>query len=480
MTATIPPDSTPLAATSKPIPQAKGWPVLGNALAFRRDSVGFLEQSWRQLGDLYGVNVGGRRFMILSDPELTRQILIEGKHIFKRSNRFDGGTRLTLALGHSLLTTDGEPWLIRRRMMQPIFHRQRLQAMGAMMVAAGVQMLERWQEAGADTIYLDQEMKLVTLDIINRTMFSTDFVAASEYVAPAVEEGVRYVLKYFDNPFALPRHWPTPANRRFARNFATLDAYLYGIIRQRRAALEGQTGADAQPADLLDMLIAARDEETGEGMTDAQVRNEVATVFAAGHDTTASGLTWAWYALSQHPAVLHKLQAEVDRVLGGRTPTIADLPNLPYTQQVFEETLRLFPPIPYTVRLAYEATTLGGYAFAKDAAVLLAIYNMHRHPDYWERPEEFWPERFAAGAQPKKQNPAYLPFLSGQHQCVGYHFALMEGTLLLAMMAQHYALTLAPGQQIVRDRSLALWPRGGMKMQLSKRPSHNGSAVSRS
>ena len=248
----------------------------------------------------------------------------------------------------------------------------------------------------------------------------------------------------------------------FHQSLAALDEYLYGIIRSRRIS-------DEHPGDLLDMLLSARDEDTGESMNDEQIRNEIATIYGAGHETTAVALTWAWFALHQHPEALKKLQEELDRVLQGRMPSVSDLPHLPYTQAVFEETLRKFPPVPMTVRVAYEDTQVGEYAYPRGTVAAISIYNIHHHPDYWEEPNRFSPERFLPENKEKLNRLAYIPFLAGPHLCIGNNFALQEGPLLLAMMAQRYDLKLVPGQEIIRDVAVTMRPKYGLIVQREKR-----------
>jgi len=217
------------------------------------------------------------------------------------------------------------------------------------------------------------------------------------------------------------------------------------------------------------MLLEARDEDTGKGMTDQEVRNEVATIYGAGHETTALALTWTWYALSQNPEALRKLQAEVDTVLQGRAPTFADLPSLPFTLATLEESMRLFPPVPFTARMAYAPLTLGEYALPQGAFVGIAINNIHRHPDFWEDPEAFKPERFLPENRAKVNKNAYIPFLTGPHVCIGNTFALMEGQLLLAMLAQRYEMALVPGQRIFKEQTITMRPKYGVRMALKRR-----------
>ncbi len=448
---------------TQPVPSVKGLPFLGNMLEFRRDPVEALYNAWKQAGDMFTINVGPRTFWIISDPKLAQEMLIEQKNVFQRPRMVHGGTILAYLLGTSVLTIDGEPWLNRRRMMQPIFHKQRIQAMGDTMLAAGQDMLQRWDEKPAgQPMNLNEELRLVTLDVINRTMFSTDVLPEVSKVGHSVEVGVHYVTNRTQSLVQIPENWPTPANRRFAQSQAALDEYLYRIIRQRRSS-------DQHPGDLLDMLLEARDEETGEGLDDEQVRNEVATVYGAGHETTSVALTWTWFALNHNPKVLKNLQEELDRVLGDRPPAVSDLPNLPYTQAIFEETLRVYPPVPMTFRVAEEATRLGEYAIPQGAFTGVAIYNIHHHPDYWEEPQRFMPERFLPENKEKLNRLAYVPFLTGPHLCIGNNFALMEGPLLLALMAQRYDLRMVPGQKIEREIAVTMRPKPAILVQRLER-----------
>jgi cytochrome P450 len=446
------------------VPRLRGLPLIGSLREFGRDALSVADAGWKKYGDLFALRLGPRTLYVVSHPDLAQAVLIDGRNTYQRGKTFEGGTSLTYVLGFSLLTTDGESWLARRRLMQPIFHRTRIQAMGDQMAGAGQRLIARWDALpDAAQVDLSREMKLVTLDIINRTMFGIDVLPEIDKIGQNVDVGLRYVASRIRAPIHLPSSWPTPANRRLQAARIILDGYLYRLIEERRAS-------GNHPGDLLDMLLEARDEETGEGMDDLQIRNEVATIYGAGHETTAVALTWAWYALNQHPAVLHRLQAELDSVLGGQPPTAADLPRLPYTLMVLEEVMRLFPPVPFTARTAISAARLGGYDVPKGAAVLLAINNLHRHPDFWDDPEAFRPERFTPEAKAGRHKLAYMPFLSGPHLCIGNNFALMEGHLLLATMAQRYAPTLISRLPAEREVTVTMRPRGGLPVRLVRRP----------
>jgi cytochrome P450 len=273
-------------------------------------------------------------------------------------------------------------------------------------------------------------------------MFSTDVLEQTTVIGQAVSVGIAFIFRRMHNPLSLPLMLPTPSNLSFKRARQVLDRVVYAIIDARL-----QTGE--QHHDLLDMLISARDADTGQGMSREQLRDEVVTIFLAGHETTANGLTWAWYLLSQHPAHLHALQHEVDTVLQGRPPTIDDLKNLP--------------------RRVAQNTPLGGYDLAAGSQVMVNIYGIHHHPDLWEEPEAFKPERFLPGMSLEHQKLAYMPFGAGQHKCIGSNFALVEAQLLLALIAQHYELRLAPDQRIEEELGITLRPRSGMRMTLHPR-----------
>lgn len=331
------------------------------------------------------------------------------------------------------------------------------------MVAAGERMLERWQARPAgEIVNIADEMMQVTLDIITQTMFSADMLSTAGTVGPAVGLTTHFVSQRAVNPINLPLNWPTRRNRAFRQATQTLDRIVYQIIEQRRA--EGTTYGD-----LLDMLLEARDADLGESMSNQQLRDEVLTIFSAGHETTANALSWAWYALAQQPEILARLQAELDSVLQGRTPTIDDLPNLPYTQQVFNEVLRLHPPVPSMPRLVAHDTTLRGYALPGDSLVFISIYNIHRHSEFWTEPKLFNPDRWAGDGHKRQHRLAFMPFGAGPRMCIGNNLSLMEGQLLLALVAQYAELRLVPDQQVTPEVAVTMRPKGGLKMTIHPR-----------
>jgi cytochrome P450 len=454
-------------SNEKTLPFYKGAPFIGVFREFNRDALKFLEQSWQSYGDHFVTRLGPRIMHLVSDPLLAQEALTTRKHKLLRSQSFEGGTPLTYILGLSLITTDGDSWLLKRRMMQPVFHRSNITAMGGKMQSAGDAMLARWSYLAPDaTVELTREMKLVTLDIINSTMFSTNIFKEVDRVGSVVDSALDFISNRAGNPFALPARWTfIPSHKKFWDQRARLDDYLFRMIRERRAAL---TRGDRKN-DLLEMLIEAQDADTGEKMNDQQVRDEVSGIYGAGHETTALALTWAWHALNKHPEVLKKIRAEVDAL--GHNVEAGDLPSLPYTLAVLEETMRLYPPVPMTVRVAFERTELGGAPIPQGDLVSIVIRNLHRHPLYWTDPLEFRPERFLPENKTSLNRNAYMPFLSGPHMCIGNNFALMEGQLLLAMMVQKYDVSESPNQSDEGKMTITMRPKYGMPVKIRLRKS---------
>ncbi len=452
--------------TRPAVPGPKGHPLVGSLREFRSDALGTIYRAFREHGDLVHLRLGPRQVYVASHPELAQEILVNRRQTFAKLHRPNGQKAgLQLVLGNGLVTNANEAhWLVQRRMIQPIFHRQQVAAMGEKMTAAGERMLARWQEAfrPGQTIDISAEMMQVTLDIINCTMFSADVSDKARQIGPAVKTAAQFAFNYETSPLTPPLSWPTPANRRFRAALQLLDEVILEIIEARRRSGREQ-------GDLLDMLLAAQDEETGRGMSNEQLRDEVLTIFAAGHETTANALTWTWYLLSQHWPVAERLQAEVDEALQGRSPTIADLERLPYTRAVLDESMRILSPVPLTPRLIMEDTELGGYTLPARERILVCMHNIHHHPEFWQEPEVFRPERFLPGGTRPAHRLAYMPFGAGPRLCIGNHMALTEGVILLALIAQHYNLELAPGHQVVKDLAITLHPRDGLMMTLQLR-----------
>jgi cytochrome P450 len=455
----------------KRAPGPRGRFLVGSMRDFRGDRlIGTMEQALDKYGDIVRFRVGPRTVHLISHPDLAREVLVREKVSFlKIQEGTDKKIGLGLVLGEGLLTNrDHDSWFTRRHMLQPVFHRRRAATMTEEMVAAGQKMLSRWEElyAPEDVLDIHEEMMRVTLDVITRTMFGADVSQEASRVGTAMTVLTRYAFAQAGNPFSVPPWVPTRRNREFQGALETIDSVVSSLIRARQAARDS---GEPPRGDLLDMLLDAEDAETGERMADQEVLDEVKTVFAAGHETTANALTWTWLLLSEHPEAGKKLKAELDAMLGERAPTSADLPNLRYTRQVLEEALRLYPPVPALVRRVVRPTTLDGCEIPASSRALISMYNIHRHPDFWPEPTRFDPDRFSPERKASHHDLAYIPFGAGQHKCIGNNLALIEGTLLLAMVAQRYEFALVPGRPVEWEVAITMRPREGLYVKLLPR-----------
>jgi cytochrome P450 len=362
-------------------------------------------------------------------------------------------------LGNGLLTSDGAFWHRQRRLMAPMFHRQRVAGFCNLMVESTLEMLASWEVLAhsGEPCDIAAEMARLTLAIVARALFSADVSDDAEAISAALTEVNRQLGEFS----VLDMFWmiPTPRKRRFRAAVAALDRVVNRIIDQRRRASH-------RAEDLLSMLLEAVDEETNKGMTPRQIRDEVLTLLLAGHETTANALAWTWYLLSQNPAAEQKLQREIADVLGERAPNALDLPRLPYTRMVIEESMRLYPPAWAISRNAIDEDEIGGYRVPRKTNVIICSFVTHRHPAFWDEPERFDPERFSQPRSEARPNFAYLPFGGGPRICIGNGFAMSEAQLVVATVAQRYRLRLAPGHPVELHPLVTLRPRHGMRMTL--------------
>jgi len=367
------------------------------------------------------------------------------------------------ALGEGLLYSEGELWKRQRRLAQPAFHKQRIVALTPVMIAAAQHLVEQWSGAMRRGAAVDvvEEMRGVALDMIGRTVFSTPIDSAGTELSSALVESAVITNDQFWSLVPKPAWLPTPQNRRLKRLMKTITSSVYQLIEQRRRN-------PADQADVLSAYMATRNEQTGEGMSDKLLRDEVMTLMIAGFDAVAHSLCWTMYLLAQHADAQARLRAELDEVLGGRTPTAEDLPRLGYTTRVLQEAMRLYPPAWLLARSPTEDDVIDNCPVPLGSTVLSSPFATHRRPDLWDNPERFDPDRFTAERSEGRPKYAYFPFAGGARQCIGNMFALQEMQIVVAMVMQRFRLKLVPERRVEVQAALVLRPKHGIRITLSE------------
>lgn len=410
----------------------------------------------RKYGDIAFYRIGPLRVYQLNSPDLMRQILVEEPQKFYKPSLIKRAFKPVG--GNGLLTSDGQEWKQQRKLIQPAFHHARLREYAEIMVTHTQRMMDSLRDG--ETREIGSDMVSLTLGIVVKSLFGADFNASAEEAGALFMPLLDAVNQRLNRPFSAPWWVPTRRNLREKRALARIEARLISLIAERRASAE-------QRSDLLSVLLAAVDAESGARMSDRQLLDEMKTLFLAGHETTANALTWTWYLLSQHPDVEAKLVEELDRVLGGRTPTASD--SLPYTEMVVRESMRLYPPAPGFTREPIEDVVLGGYKVRKGSLLVANTYAMHRDAKLFQDPDRFDPERFAPGWEERTSRHAYLPFGGGPRMCIGNAFAMMEARLIIATMAQRWRFVLESGQDIVPVALVTVRPKNGIRMKAKLR-----------
>ena len=428
----------------------------------------------KTFGPVSHYKLGGSNIVFINDPELIREILVTQASSFIKERTQN---RMKILLGQGLITSEGEFHMRQRRIAAPAFHRQRIQAYTEMMVERGAAMRATWQPG--QTFDMSAAMMELTLEIVARTLFATDVTAAIR----EINDEVNVIMRLYNYLIALPRaesylRWPIPGLMRFRKARARLDAQVYRMIAERRASNEDR-------GDLLSMLMAARDEgetpaDAGRklaapqtGMSDRQLRDEVITIFLAGYETVANALTWTWYLLSENPAAAERMQREIDDALQGRLPTLEDLPRLRYTEMVFAESMRLYPPAWAMGRQCTQIVELGPYRLPAGTYFFFSQYILQRSEEFYPEPLRFDPERFTPEQKAIRPRFTYFPFGGGSRQCIGEAFAWMEGVLILATLAQRWSFHMVPGQTVDVQPKITLRPKYPMMMVAKERSANS-------
>jgi cytochrome P450 len=432
--------------------------VLGLVRQIRADMLGSLNRWSQQYGDTFGITVGNKLQIQTSDPEFVHEVLVkQSAHFIKDDGYTNKKTGLARFFGNGILTSNGDFWKRQRKLVAPALHTKRIDSYAETIVNYGQDQIATWRDG--QTIPVAQHMNELTMRIIAKTMFSTDVRADVDAMREALLQVQNFFMQNQMSP--LPSWLPTPSQFRSIKASRALDGFVYGTI-----ATWHTHGQDK--GDLLSMLLLARDEDD-KPMTDEQARDEVLTLFLAGFETTANTLNWTWMLLAQHPHIAQRLHQELDSVLGGQAPTLADLRRLPYTEMVIKESMRLYPPAHQYGRQSTQELEINGYLVPKNTVIGINVYRMHRREDLWQDAGVFLPERWAKENEANIPPRAYLPFGNGPRVCVGNAFAMMEACLLLATIASRYELHLAPNQRIDLVPAITLNPKGNLPMTVHQR-----------
>jgi cytochrome P450 len=434
----------------------------GQALfQFRHDPIAYLRRAAAAQGDVVRLPLTRQPLFLVNHPDLIKDIFVSRQKQFKKGRGLERAKKL---LGEGLLTSEDPYHLRQRRLIQPAFHRQRITAYADDMTRYALKTSERW--SNGETRDMASEMLHLALAIVGKTLFNAEVAGEAGEIGDAMTEVIALFHTLMLPMADLLEKLPLPSVRRFARARARLDATIYRLIEEHRAS-----GIDR--GDLLSMLLLSEDEDDGERMTDLQVRDEALTIFLAGHETTANGLAWTWYLLSQNPDAEAKFHAELNTVLAGRTPTLDDLPQLPYTRRILAESLRMYSPawvIGRRVLSEYQMEPeFGNYVLRPGDIVLVSQAVMHYDARFWAQPERFDPDRWTPDAEAARPKFAYFPFGGGPRVCIGEQFAWMEQMLLLATLGAQWRMRLAPDQVVATQPIITLRPKFGMRMILQRR-----------
>jgi len=433
-------------------PGPRGLPG-STLIAMQRDPLAFFSRVAREHGDVSHFTLLGQHYYVVNEPELIREVLVVKNTSFMKGR---GLQRAKAFLGEGLLTSEGEFHRRQRRLSTPAFHRERIMGYGRTMVDYATRMSNRWRDG--ETIDARGQMAQLTLAIAAKTLFDADVEGEADEIGVALTQ----ILSRFDITylaFDFMNKLPFPSTIRFNRARTRLDETMYRIIDERR-----RSGEDR--GDLMSMLLLAQDEEGGGGgMSDRQVRDEAMTLMLAGHETTANALTWTWHLLSKHPEVEARLHEEI----GDRAPAPEDIPNLRYTEMVFAESMRLYPPAWVIGRMALQDVEIGGFTIPRGSIVIVSPYLMHHHPRYFPDPDVFDPTRFTPEAKASRPKFAYFPFGGGPRVCIGEGFAWMEGVLLIATLAQRWRMRSLSGKPVAVQPVITLRPRHAVPMRVSER-----------
>lgn len=440
---------------------AKEHFLFKNAYYLMKDKTNYFFTQRKEMGDVYELTSPFRNVIITTNPLYIKRVLIDNNKNYGKSFAYD---KLSMLLGNGLLTSDGDFWRKQRRLIQPAFYKEKLAKIADIMIAETAAMVQNWGKMADTGNYVDIsfEMNKIALQIVTKSLFFSQLKGNISEISHYITEVIKHGAARIDKPLLFPPWVPTPYNLYEKKCIKALDKIVYDIIHERHQSSE-------RFDDLLSMLMETKDEETGEKMTDRQLRDEIMTIFMAGNETSANALIWTWYLLSQNPDKLEKVLAELETVLGQETPTPQHLRQLTYLKQVLDESMRLMPPAWIIGRKTLAADKFGEYDIPENYNVVMPIWVVHRDPEIWENAEAFVPERFAPENIKDKQRFAYFPFGGGPRQCIGNNFAIMEMQIILAMVLQKYRLTLQDNYVLGYNPLVTLRPQNPLMMAVLRK-----------
>jgi cytochrome P450 len=443
------------------IPVFKGKNPLLPGAEFIRNPFEFTIQHGDEMGDFYQVPFIFRKLFVSHNPEVISHVLQKNQKNYVKSVAY---RHLKLALGNGLVTSEGDFWRRQRRLAQPAFYKTQLEELYKKMTAVADRFFAGLAQKTPNGAVLDisKEMMAVTADIVLKTLFSAENPGDMSEMYRIMIDAQDYIIFRITRPHLIPLGYLNGRHRRFKKDMEWFDSYIRTLIEERRAQPD-------PPADLLTMLLQTRDEDTGETMTDQQLRDEAVTLFAAGHETSSNALAWTLYLLAQHPGILRKLRHEVEEVIGDRPPSFEELRSLTYTMQVIQEGMRLYPPAFAIGRQPLEDDVIMGQKIPAGSIVFLSIGALHRDKKFWDKPHDFYPEHFDAEQVKERPRMAYMPFGAGPRMCIGNHFALMEMQLLLTMIVKDFDFELIQDHPVEPEPMITLKPRHGIRMKISSR-----------
>ncbi|TGL60905.1 cytochrome P450 [Leptospira sarikeiensis] len=433
-------------------PGVFGLKALPYVSKLAKDPIGFFQLMHSKFGKSVRFGLKTVTFHLISQPEDIRRVLQENNQNYHKGVFYKELGRI---LGKGLLNSEGEFWKKQRKLIQPSFHKQRISEFVEIMAHETTKMSNNWKNTSK--LDISKEMMRLTFEIVGKTLFRTDVESYAARIESSLTVALELVTKRITKIFPFPFSWPTPDNLRLKRALKDMHSVVDELIAERKKNPSN---------DLISMLLEVRDEETGETMSEIQVRDEAITLLLAGHETTANALSWGLYLLSKHPDICQKVREEANRVLTDKTPTLEDVQKLAYTRKVLDEILRMYPPAWVIERTAMGPDNVGGFDVEKGTNISICIFNMHRNPEFWENPDKFDPDRFDEERSADRPKYAYLPFGGGPRICIGNIFALTEATLILAMLVKNYKFEVDPNHPVVMEPLVTLRPKYGILLNI--------------